>query len=154
VFYAPCNNEWYQGDIVSSFPFILTDLGKAEKSSPVLFEKPALVISQTCDLQRRPFVQVCPIHDFEQLKRDLITAGKKEEGADSFIASIRGRKVNYYFYLSSDESLGIKEGYADIGFISTVARQELIELPRIATLNAYPRQILAYQTGNLFLRPH
>jgi hypothetical protein len=137
VLYEPYNTEWYQGDIVSTFPFAATDLTDADDASVRLFEKPALVISQTCDLQRRPFVQVCPIHDFEHLKRELMAGGKSEQGSESVIASVRSRGVNYFFYLAENAELGIKEGYADLNFISTVARAQLQSLPRIATLDRF-----------------
>lgn len=140
---------------MSSFPFIITDLGNSEQSSLALFDKPALIVSQTCDLQRRPFIQVCPVHTFAYLKAKLVEDGKSDQGADSFIEGVRNRKgANYYFYLPSDEAFGIEEGYADLGVISTVARKQLLELPRTATITDYPRHILSYQVGNLYSRPH
>ncbi len=155
MFYEPCKTEWYQGDIVSSFPAIVTDLTDNNRSRSLkLFDKPALAISQTCDLQRRPFVQVSPIHSFSYLKDELIKSGKSETSADSFIDSVRNKQVNYYFYLEADSARGIDEGYADLNFVCTVSRSQLIQLPRIATLNDYNRQVLAYFVGNLFLRPH
>lgn len=153
MFYAPCQDEWFQGDILSDFPFIATDLS-SRTSSTELFRKQALIITQTCDLQRRHFIQLCPIHNFDDLKKDLVDGGKSEKGAESFIDSIRNRTVNYYFYLKADAVLGIKEGYADLNFISTIPRTQLLTLNRITSLATYPRQVLAYQSGNLFLRPH
>lgn len=155
MFYVDCHNEWYQGDIVASLPIIVTDLEHERSSSNKLFTKPALTISQTCDLQRRPFVQICPIHSFAYLKQQLLKAGKSEQGAESYMEAIRNRTgVSYYFYLPPEKEYGIDEGYADLGFVSTLALKQLTTLPRIATLNDHPRHILASQVGILYLRPH
>lgn len=155
MFYEECKTEWYQGDIVSSLPFVVTDLTHTNRTKALkLFDKPALITSQTCDLQRRPFIQVCPIHDFGHLKAELIAGGKSEQGAQSFIDSVRNKNVNYYFYIPEDEGRGISEGYADLNFVTTVSRTQLLQLSRVCTLSDYARQQLAYFVGNLYLRPH
>jgi len=155
VFYEQCKEEWYQGDLVVSFPVIVTDLTANNSSKSLkLFDRLVIVVSQTCDLQRRPFVQVSPVHDFNYLKSELLKDGRTEGSAQSFISSIKNKGVNYYFYLPEDPTRGIKEGYADLNFLSTVSRTQLVRQTRVATISDYQRHVLAYSIGNLFLRPH
>lgn len=155
MFYANCHEEWYQGDILASFPFVVSDLTSTNSGKSLkLFDKPAIIISQTCDIQRKDFVQVCPVHDFDHLKSQLMRDGKSEQSADDALDSVRRGNTEARFYLPQEPSFGMKEGYADLNFICTVSRKQLMQLNRIVTLNDHPRQVFAYFVSNLFLKPH
>lgn len=155
LFYEAVRNDWHQGDIIDRFPFTVSDLNPQNASRSVrLSDFPAIIITQTCDLQRRNFTQVCPIFDFAFLKAQLIAEGKTEQGAEGAIDSIRKGKTEYRFYLPADSVYNINEGFVDLNLVCSIPRQQVQQLNRIASLQDHPRQVLAYFVSNLYVKPH
>jgi hypothetical protein len=57
--------EWAQGDIIEPIPFVdWNDQGEA-----VFFEAPGMVMTSTCDLDRREHVAFCPCFALADLKK-------------------------------------------------------------------------------------
>jgi hypothetical protein len=56
--------EWSQGDILTMLPFLFfTEDGKVSN-----FKAPAMIITSTCDLDRKEKIVICPCFPLEKLK--------------------------------------------------------------------------------------
>ena len=147
--YSEINTEVYQGDILSSYNFLIPPIGKpfavAEKGeSPVpitdiiaagihpkqiianTIETSAIIITQTCDAQRREFISVCPIFPLEQMKHDLAEKWGKQR-VSNFIEDLRNHKINYYLYLPAinTNKVSVPESYVDLQVINSLPLQNL-----------------------------
>jgi hypothetical protein len=72
-----------------------------------LSKGPALVLSQTCDVQTKQFIQIAPIF--------------KAEGTNDHLARLREGKILSAFWLKEQPSR-LPEGYADLELIQAVHR--------------------------------
>ena len=113
----------------------------------------AIIATQACDADRRDFVLVCPIFNIIENEDDLRDKGNTPTQIVSKLASLRGQKLGYYYYLEKSEQFGIDESYADLTSMISIKRDDLSQYTRLASINDYPRHILAYKLGVLFLRP-
>lgn len=57
--------EWAQGDIIEPLPFIDWN----DQGEPVFFEAPGMVMTSTCDLDRKEYIAFCPCFMVDDLKR-------------------------------------------------------------------------------------
>ncbi len=58
--------EWSQGDIVDPIPFT----NWSDDGEPVFFEAPGMIVTSTCDLDRKENIVLCPcllLHDLKEL---------------------------------------------------------------------------------------
>jgi|GEM_PF-2488333 len=155
----------FQGDVIKDFPFYIL-----EKSQPIrrneagLFEQDGdlesehslhavesnkqsvMILSQSCDLQRRKNIVVCPVYGLDQFIIDNTI------NADS-ARSIRDRKNNYLFYLPAFADL--PESIADLQTMLYVPRAFLINyLPqRMTSLSDLGRHHLGWTLASFFGRP-
>jgi len=159
-------NTLYQGDIITDFPFFIFQGGQlVQKNQSGFFEKKngnsdeeenlyiiaskkqsIMILSQTCDIQRRENVIICPVYKLQ----DLIDKGaintKQAE-------SLRGRKIYYNFYLP--ELGSFPESIADFQTMIYVPRENLTPyIPnRGVSLDHLGRHHLAWALTNYFGRP-
>lgn len=157
---------FFQGDIIKDFPFFIYDSATAiEKVSETTFSlrdnnDPApsslyavetriskiLLLSQTCDIQRRKHVMACPIYEIESLLEDGTLNTKRAE-------ALRKRQINYWFYLpeQGDE----KESLADLQTIFYIPKRILDQYAdsRIVSLDDWGRHHLCWALANYFGRP-
>lgn len=156
----------YQGDIIADFPFYLFENGlpiqrneagsfelnegqeDAERKLVAIETKKqqVMILSQTCDAQRRTNIIICPVHNLESFITDNtinVDTAKK----------IRDRKIYYLFYLPTYQ--GLPESIADMQTMIYVSRTELERfLPsRVTTLSDLGRHHLAWALANFFGRP-
>jgi len=156
----------YQGDIIADFPFfIFQDSYPVQKNHDGFFEKTdnitkneenlfvtvakkqnVMILSQTCDVQRRENVIICPVYELANLIADkAITVGQAE--------SIRSRKIYYNFYLPE---LGIfSESIADFQTMIYVPREQITKYikNRVISIDHLGRHHLAWALTNYFGRP-
>jgi hypothetical protein len=156
----------YQGDIIADFPFFIFQSGlPIQRTEAGLFElregnqegdrelfaveahkQKVMILSQTCDAQRRTNVIICPVYDLGEFVTDnTINADR--------LRSIRKRGVNYWFYLPAYATL--TESIADMQTMIYVPRTEIEEyLPkRVVSLNDLGRHHLAWSLATYFGRP-
>lgn len=142
----------YQGDLIKDFPFLIfekdTLIGKFETDIETKLEVRArlgliMIISQTCDIQHRENVIVCPVYKMQDFSFN------KDEAE-----SIRKRKTGYWFYLPKLENI-LDESIADFQTIYYVPRDFLNQskLNKIITLTDWGRHHLGWALSNHFGRP-
>jgi hypothetical protein len=143
---------FYQGDLIKSFPFLIldkeikpSDLGEDGEGKIEIKAKLGLVmvLSQTCDVQRRENIIVCPVYRLQDF------SFKKDE-----VESIKKRKTGYWFYLPKLDGI-IEESIADFQTIYYVSRGTLdvYKQNKISTLTDWGRHHLGYALSNYFGRP-
>lgn len=143
---------FYQGDLIRDFPFLIYDKDlldvSLEKDSEVNIEikiKPnlAMMLSQTCDIQRRANILACPVY------RMCDFSFKKDEAE-----SIRKRRVGYWFYLPKLNGV-IEESIADFQTIYHTPRSllEKHKENKIITLTDWGRHHLGWSLAYYFGRP-
>ncbi|MFZ2907741.1 MAG: hypothetical protein WA014_01160 [Minisyncoccia bacterium] len=157
-------NTLYQGDILENFPFYILDkpqsVKKEEDGSFSLEQEAAtsdlhvigsktqrvILLSQTCDIQRRNNVMICPVHELAQFIEDNTL------NTDS-VKSIRDRKNYYFFYLPAFN--GLPESIADLQTIIYVPRAVIAARisDRIVPMSDLGRHHLGWSLANLFSRP-
>lgn len=74
---------WSQGDILE----LVTFLDWNDNGDPVYFECPGMIVTSTCDLDRRDHVVVCPCYLLDDLE------------GESFKAEVSGNRVFDFFYV-------------------------------------------------------
>jgi len=138
---------FFQGDILRDFPFLILDEEQIKPSSTSIEirAKPSAVmlLSQTCDLQRRPNVILCPVFKIE----NNIT--KKDE-----VDSIRKRKTGYWFYLPEMQGV-LAESFADFQTMYYAPRNfvEQHKRNKILSLSDWGRHHLSWALSSYFGRP-
>ena len=142
----------YQGDLIKDFPFLIFDnktLTKGfENNVETKLEIKAklgliMVLSQTCDIQQRENIIVCPVYKMQDFDFN------KEE-----TESIKKRKTGYWFYLPR-QAIGIDESIADFQTIYYVPKDLLNQYKsnKILTLTDWGRHHLDWALSNYFGRP-
>ena len=172
----------YQGDVIVGFHFIVPPLGEPTslQLNGNIFTKTSIssvlnayqtgcetlivnslisngmIITQTCDIQRRKYISICPIHNFTTITEELTQEGLELKRIQNFIEQIKQQKINYYFYLPTiiqDDGNKIEEGYVDLQVINSVPRENINNYSRLITLSDKGRHWLDYKLINLFGRP-
>ncbi len=177
----PSPDAIYQGDIVLNFSFIVPPLGESiiiqssgnsliktpisSVSSPYSsgsenllvnsFRASGMIITQTCDIQRRKYISLCPVHPFNDIREELTQEGLEEKRIEKFIESIKQQRINYYFYLPPAilNEVRIEESYVDLQVINSAPRENISNYQRLITLSDKGRHWLDYKLINLFGRP-
>lgn len=145
-------DTFYQGDLVKDFPFLIFDKEISLDNLAVTAEAKleikaklnlAMILSQTCDVQNRKNVIVCPVYKMQEF--DF----KKEE-----VNSIKKRKTGYWFYLPKLDGV-IDESIADFQTIYYIPREVLDKYKRnkIVTLSDWGRHHLGWALSGYFGRP-
>jgi hypothetical protein len=156
----------YQGDIIADFPFFLFQSGlPIRRTETGLFElsdenpdgnnhifavearkQQIIILSQTCDVQRRANVIICPVYDLKEFISDNTINVERAR-------SIRKRGVNYWFYLPAYSDL--VESIADMQTMIYVPRTEIEQYltKRVVSLNDLGRHHLAWSLATYFGRP-
>lgn len=157
----------YQGDIIDGLPFyilgdvksvIQNDQGYYIEQASIIAnndvtlhiveakKRRVMVLSQTCDAQRRENIIICPVYTLSELvETGAIGKGKLE--------SVRGRKVNYWFYLPPEGDF--PESIADFQtmlFVPRLSMDSFID-KKIISLNDFGRHHLAWGLAGYFGRP-
>jgi|SRR5581483_7442328 len=182
--YAPIDtNNPFQGDILASFPFIALPQGEepkivrtdptgnliirdlSETHNPYQngkellvvnsFVTKAIIISQTCDAQRRDYVHVCPVFPISSINAQATESNWDTNRLANYIADIRNNKKNYFFHLPeailNDERM--EESYIDLQVVNILPRLNLGQYVRVVTLTDLGRHRLAYKLLNFYGRP-
>lgn len=143
---------FYQGDLVKNFPFFIFDqeispevFGAGTETKLEVKAKLSLVmiLSQTCDLQRRPNIIVCPVYRMQDF-----SFNKSE------IDAIKKRKTSYWFYLPQVDGI-LEESIADFQTIYYVPRTllEQHKSNKVMTLTDWGRHHLGWALSYYFGRP-
>lgn len=157
---------FYQGDIIADFPFYIFENGQpikkneaghfeldetTEECNRTLFaveakKQPVMILSQSCDIQRRNNVIICPVYDLKEFISDNTINTDRAK-------SIRDRKIYYWFYLPEYEK--VPESLADLQTMIYVSRAEIEKyLPkRIMSLSDLGRHHLGWSLATYFGRP-
>lgn len=180
--YAQVLQDIYQGDVIVNFHFLLPPLGEpislqtqgsqinkvpisqvtnsySNGNETLLansFIGKGMIITQTCDIQRRKYLSVCPIHDFSKIKTDLASEGLDEKRIQSFEKQVKEQKVGYFFYLPAmtfGDGKNIGECYVDLQVINSVPRENISNYPRLIGLSDKGRHWLDFKLMSLFGRP-
>jgi hypothetical protein len=142
----------YQGDLIKDFPFLIlkkeTFSGKFDSHEEVRLEVPAklntiMVLSQTCDVQNRENVLVCPVYEIQGF------GFNKDE-----VESIKKRRTGYWFYLPKLEGI-LEDSVADFQTVYYVPKDFLnsCKLSKFVTLSDWGRHHLCWALSNYFGRP-
>jgi hypothetical protein len=166
--YSPVvsSSEMFQGDVFANFPFIdfstsrfvalqdhhisdVTDIYRDGFRSVLAEVDPRsiMLLSQTCDAQRRDNLIACPIYKIS----DYIQINQPSAGN---LASLRGNKFLYWFYLP--EHFGeIDESFVDLQQFFYVPRSVLSSYManRILSLSDLGRHRIAWSIATYFGRP-
>ncbi len=148
---------FYQGDVIKNFPFfVLSELeekvaaikeageGTIEIKSKLV---DVMILSQTCDIQRRDQVIVAPI-------ASMASGVESGELKANILDNIRGRKINFLFYLPESPDL-IPESYCNLQLIYYVSPALLNSFAdnKAVTLSDWGRHHLSWALSNYFGRP-
>jgi hypothetical protein len=176
------SNDIYQGDIIIDFHFIVAPIGEPislQLKRSILTKVPissvanryktgnetllvnsfianGMIITQTCDVQRRKYIAISPIHNFNTIAVELTNEGLEQERIKNFVEQIKQQKINYYFYLppiTLEDGSKIEEAYVDLQVINSIPRENVSKYKRLTTLSDKGRHWLDYKLMNLFGRP-
>lgn len=103
--------------------------------------RPGIVISHGCEIDKAtefPMVTVAQVRDL---------AGVHEDDRDA----IRTNENKRAFYLPASEQLG-GEHYVDFRYLTTIRRDVIDQLERVASMNLEGRQLLHFQWFRFFAR--
>lgn len=161
----------FQGDIIDNFPFFIFDNidyierentggdtykiasddgfeknvseDKVFALSKVKFVKIA-ILSHTCDAQRRDNIIIAPVFSLNELE-----VGNEKK------TSIRSGKINYWFYLPSNNTSLKDEYIIDFQFIYYLPRSfvEKYKNNKIVSLSDFGIQSLDWSLSQFFSRP-
>lgn len=128
-----------QGDIISSLPFILFN----EKGEEVIIETPGMMISNTCDAQRKSFVTFAPIFEIDNFIDDFN------------IGNLKSNEINSLFFIpdSSFDKYIIdltRLCSFPLSFINSAIQNRKIK--KLFTLNSYGYYYFLMKLSVLFMR--
>lgn len=139
------SHSFYQGDILRDTPFFIIPKSFTETENGILQQnETVMILSQTCDIERRDFLIVARVISVNFLKKDIGVG-------DNYHESLKKRKVKYYFYLPADNDF--EESCVDFGQIIYIPKKALNKSNRIKSLSDIGRHWLAYQLTDYFGRP-
>lgn len=113
-----------------------------------------MVITQTCDTQRRDFIQVCPVYPISTLEQDL----SREWAADrirNHLGQLRNGKLGYNFYLPEItlDDCHMEESYVDLQLVTSVRNGGISNYPRLIALSDMGRHWLSFAIMTYYGRP-
>jgi hypothetical protein len=132
----------------------LKDSGSVEESVVVdLHIRNVILATQTCDIERRETIAVCPIYSLEEYKQKLVGSGISETKFESQLVEIKKYGLNYLFYLPPTDSL--VESIVDFEYVNTIRNDNttINILNRTHSLSHYGRGLLAHRISEFFGRP-
>lgn len=143
---------FYQGDLVKDFPFFIFDeninlenvISKTEAKIEIKAKlSTVMILSQTCDAQRRKNAIICPVYKMDEFNFDAST-----------IDSIKKRKTAYWFYLPPIVGI-LDESIADFQTIYYIPRVLIgkYKQNKIITFSDWGRHHLAWAINSYFGRP-
>lgn len=170
-----------QGDILIDFHFIVPGLGEplvlirnpdkiliepvskiknpysSKKEALVVnsFMASAMIVTQSCDIERREYINLCPVFPVEEIRKKDFLKKVGESKIEDQIRQIRQQKVNYYLYLpkfKSDE-ISLDESYVDLQLFNSMPRENLKYYQRLISLSDKGRHWLSYKLSNYLGRP-
>ena len=156
----------YQGDIIDNFPFYFLHSGQSIKQTRIgrfelgkynsrsnkrllaipTLNQSVMILSQTCDLQRRDNVIVCPINNLqENIDNKVIKAGTAKD--------LREKRLYYWFYLPAYMTL--LESFADLQTMVYIPRAEIEKYKSKVSirLSERGRHRLSWALASYFGRP-
>jgi len=114
-----------------------------------------MLLSQTCDLQRRPKIMAAPIFPVSHLKTILEEEGNTEQQINGKINSLKAvradSQLKYYFYLPANGFM--PESYVDFNLVFSIPRENIDISNRIQSLSDRGRHWLSYKVIEFFGRP-
>ena len=115
----------------------------------------AIIITQSCDIQRREFISVCPVYEVSNIIEKLSKDGSSQNKIDSFLGTLRKQEINYYFYLPAykTDSVNIEESYVDLQLVNNLPSGNISLYRRYISLTDQGRHWLGYKLSTLFSRP-
>ena len=168
----------HQGDILSDCFFTALDSdtkivetslsGTEIKESPdsVLFSSESkklvtnfkkslgIVITQTCDIQRRDFIQICPVFSLESLKTEISKSWDANR-VNNHLGQLKNGKLGYYFYLPEVtlDDYHLDESCIDLQLVTSVRRESILNYPRLVALSDVGRHWLSFSLMSYYGRP-
>jgi len=171
------NPVFYQGDIIDKFPFFVVDSesfnvlevdenrtsGKSfqikkikslggDRTGDCLIaidarKQKVIILSQTCDIQQRETIIFAPVFEISQ----AIDSGRMTVGQS---ASLRSRKIDYWFYLPKQEPI-FEESYIDFQLINYIPKSLILDNlnNRVLALSDWGRHHLGWALANFLGRP-
>jgi len=114
-----------------------------------------ILLSQTCDLQRKKTVIIAPILDLDFLEKSLKENEPNEQKVKNKLNSLKARKFEDqmipYFYLPTISSF--PDRYIDFNLIQSVPIENIKIDNRILSFSDKGRHWLAYKLNAFFGRP-
>ena len=176
------SEEVFQGDILKDFHFIVQGLGpplalvrngteiqvsplqelnnpysEGKKENLIVnsFMSNAMIITQSCDIDRRDYINVCPVHPISNIRQRESLRGLTGNRIDNLIKDIRLQKVNYYFYLPQTqfENLLLEESYVDLQLFNSVPAENIKQYQKQVSLSDKGRHWLSYKLSTFLGRP-
>lgn len=175
-------NEILQGDLIKDYNFVVPPTDELQvlertsenkfKAVPISsttdpystgqvsviansFVSNAIIISQSCDIQRRDYIHLCPVHKLSNLRAELTSKGYELERINNTIDSLKLDKTSYYYYLpaSNDDGILVEESYIDLQFVGMIPLVNMKSYTRILSLTDLGRHRLSFKLINLYGRP-
>lgn len=155
-----------QGDIFEDVPIIsipdnLPELKRSAKKLEVnVLHTDICIISQTCDIQHRRFVHICPVRpvdEFLDYKREVIKK-TRTAGLEKQIRKIRDSLISWSLdhYIYCHYLLPYKEDerdyYVDFSLINSIPLNFLQKYTRIVSMIERHQHLLGYRLLNFFHR--
>ncbi len=179
---AVANTTKLQGDIIIDYPFIVPTTDELKiiernidgslKTTPISqtqnpyltskafviansFMSDAIIISQSCDIQRRNYIHLSPVKKISLLIQELSDKEYDEKRINNVIDSLKDEKINYYFYIPGDFVGGVtlEDSYVDLEVVGIVPLANLSPYNRPVTLTDLGRHRLSFKLINLYGRP-
>lgn len=115
-----------------------------------------ILLSQSCDVQRRETIMIAPVYSIEFLKTKLESLGTlRAEQIDNKINALKNSRFeqqpHYFFYLPGANDF--PESYIDFNSVLSVSIDNIDINDRILSLNDKGRHWLSYKLSHFFGRP-
>lgn len=151
MYAAEVSSDLFQGDIVNDFPFvILKDVAAGEFNEQGEAEFPlkaklsrVILLSQTCDLQQRQYVIVCPVYPLASVSLN-----------SNNVTLVKKRRMYQWFYLPKVDGV-IEDSLADFQSIYYVPQTLVNQYKekRLLSLSDWGRHHLGWALSAYFGRP-
>lgn len=173
MYYAALDPEsLLQGDIFAGHYFIIPptnhpqliqgqDILSGEDNMSFVkvraFYSKFIVISQTCDLQRREFVSICPVYPMSKQVSILENKGLNSKDKKKYLEMLEEQRNNHFMHLPANEATetipAFEASYIDFQTINSIPRSLLKQNERIIGLSDRGRHWLGHKLSVLFGRP-
>jgi hypothetical protein len=118
------------------------DLQREHQANAIAVRRAGLLLSHDCEIDKNPRRATALIAVVRPLE------GVPEQHRDGFRANTRHRA----FYLGAPDELDRDEHYADLRLVTTIRRDALEELARLASMNEDGRRMLREQIFRFYTR--